>query len=135
MLNFPACVRIFVALKPCDMRKSFNGLYALAQEQLEEDPREGALFLFSNKPRTLLKILYFDGSGLWVLAKRLEKGTFTWPQGNSEKLLLSRRSLAVFTLHEEKWGYNNLINSDLWFKIMRIKLDMPQPPQNRGCYY
>ena len=95
MLNFPSCIRVFVALKPCDMRKSFNGLYALAQEQLEEDPREGALFLFSNKPRTLLKILYFDGSGLVVLAKRLEKGTFTWPQGNGEKMQLSRRSLAV----------------------------------------
>lgn len=95
MLNFPSCVRIFVALKPCDMRKSFDGLYALVQQQLEEDPREGALFLFCNKSRTLLKILYFDGSGLWVLAKRLEKGTFTWPQDEGEKLLLSRRSLAI----------------------------------------
>ena len=79
MLSLPASSRVFLALEPCDMRKSFNGLYAVAQHRLGEDPREGALFLFTNKRRNRLKILYFDGSGLWVLSKRLEAGASSWP--------------------------------------------------------
>jgi transposase len=95
MLSFPAGVRVFLALQPCDMRKSFDGLHALIEHALGEDVRTGALFVFSNKRRNLLKILYFDGSGLWVLAKRLEKGCFTWPDGAGEKIALSPRALAL----------------------------------------
>lgn len=76
MLSFSGSLKIFVALAPCDMRKSFNGLYAAVSEKLQADPLSGALYLFTNKKRTHLKILYWDGSGLWILAKRLEKGTF-----------------------------------------------------------
>jgi len=98
MLSLPASSRVFLALEPCDMRKSFNGLYAVAQHRLGEDPREGALFLFTNKRRNRLKILYFDGSGLWVLSKRLEAGGFSWPSPagqRGEKLALNRRALAL----------------------------------------
>jgi transposase len=95
MLSFPSSVRIFLALQPCDMRKSFDGLHALVEHALEDNVRSGALFVFSNKRRTLLKILYFDGNGLWILAKRLERGTFTWPQGDDEKIALSPRALAL----------------------------------------
>ena len=77
MLSFPGSLKIFVALEPCDMRKSFNGLYAIAEQQLREDPKRGAVFVFCNKKRDRLKLLYWDGTGLWVLAKRLEKGTFS----------------------------------------------------------
>jgi transposase len=63
------------------MRKSFDGLHALVEHALKGDVHSGALFVFSDKRRNLLKILYFDGNGLWILAKRLERGTFTWPQG------------------------------------------------------
>ena len=98
MLSFPGSVKIYLAVNPCDMRKSFNGLYALAVEQLGEDPTQGGLFLFSNRRRNRLKILYWDGSGLWVLNKRLEQGCFTWPKGcNTQggKLHLSNESLAL----------------------------------------
>jgi hypothetical protein len=66
MLSLSASTKIFVALEPCDMRKGFNGLCGLARERLGEDQREGGLFLFTNRRRNRLKILYFDGSGLWV---------------------------------------------------------------------
>ncbi len=79
MLSLPSSTRILAATEPVDMRKSFNGLHAAVTERLKENPQSGTLFLFSNKRRDLLKILYWDGSGLWVLAKRLERGRFSWP--------------------------------------------------------
>lgn len=72
MLSFPGSLKIYLAIAPCDMRKSFNGLYALAEDTLKVDPKNGALFVFCNKRRNRIKMLYFDGTGLWVLAKRLE---------------------------------------------------------------
>ena len=98
MLSLSVSTKIFVALEPCDMRKGFNGLYGLARERLGEDPREGALFLFTNRRRNRLKILYFDGTGLWVLNKRLESGAFSWPRASGpqeHKLKLHRRAFAL----------------------------------------
>jgi transposase len=100
MLSFSGSLKVFVALEGCDMRKGFNGLHALCTQQLGEDPRSGALFVFSNRRRTRLKILYFDGTGLWVMTKRLEKGTFYWPKSvepESRKLALSPQALAMLT--------------------------------------
>jgi len=79
MLALGAATRIYLALGATDMRKGFDGLFGLVRQRLELDPLSGHLFLFCNKTRTRLKALYFDGSGLWVCAKRLEKGRFCWP--------------------------------------------------------
>ena len=97
MLAFPAAIRIFVAVQPVDMRKSFNGLWAAALEQLQEDPKNGAVFAFINKERTRLKLLYWDGTGVWVLAKRLEQGRFSWPAPSDSraKLSLAPEALAL----------------------------------------
>jgi transposase len=62
------------------MRKGFDGLHGLVRDSLGEDPLSGHLFLFTNRQQTRLKVLVFDGSGLWVCAKRLEKGRFAWPK-------------------------------------------------------
>lgn len=100
MLSFTGGLKVFVAVEPCDLRKSFNGLEALVRERLGEDPRGGALYVFTNRSRTRLKILYFDGSGLWVAVKRLEKGTFAWPkpgQISEAKLRLAPEALAMLT--------------------------------------
>jgi len=100
MLSFNGSLRVYVSLEPCDMRKSFNGLAAVVREELEADPLSGAAFLFSNKRRNLIKILYWDGTGLWVVAKRLEKGTFSWPKNirpGRRKLRLKPTALAMLT--------------------------------------
>jgi transposase len=96
MLGFPRALRIYLAVEPVDMRKQFNGLWAVASQQLKEDPFEGALFVFSNRHRDRLKMLYWDGTGAWVLAKRLEKGRFSWPVGSdTSKLSLSAEALTM----------------------------------------
>ena len=70
MLSFAGSLKVFVALEACDMRKGFNGLHALVTEKLAEDPQSGALFVFTNRRRSRLKILCWDGTGLWVCTKR-----------------------------------------------------------------
>jgi transposase len=66
--------KIYVAVEAVDMRKGFEGLYGLVRDHLRHDPLSGHLFLFTNKTKTRWKALVWDGSGLWVCAKRLEKG-------------------------------------------------------------
>ena len=97
MLAFPAAIRIFVAVQPVDMRKSFNGLWSAASDQLHEDPKSGAVFAFINKERTRLKLLYWDGTGVWVLAKRLEQGRFSWAAVTDEraKIALAPEALSM----------------------------------------
>lgn len=95
MLSLTPAARVFVALAPVDMRQGFNGLYARVQTVLQQDPTSGHLFVFTNKNRNRLKILVWDGSGLWILAKRLEKGTFAWPQGNTPSELLRPEELQM----------------------------------------
>lgn len=100
MLSFSGSLKVFVALEACDLRKGFNGLHGLITEKLREDPRSGALFVFTNRRRSRLKILCWDGTGLWVLTKRLEEGTFSWPRDvapEQTKLLLSPQALALLT--------------------------------------
>jgi transposase len=88
MLNFTGSLRVFLGVEPVDLRKSFSGLLALVMNRLKEDPLQGALFVFSNRSRSRLKMLYWDGTGLWVLVKRLEKGTFAWPAPAETRRLL-----------------------------------------------
>ncbi|MEZ5278617.1 MAG: IS66 family insertion sequence element accessory protein TnpB [Opitutaceae bacterium] len=82
MLAFPAGLRIFLALEAVDMRKQFNRLWAVASEKLREDPKSGAVFAFTNKKRDRLEAALLDGTGVWVLAKRLEAGRFQLAQGS-----------------------------------------------------
>lgn len=100
MLSFSGSLKVLVALEPCDMRKGFNGLFTAVTERLGEDPKGGALFVFCNRRHTRIKILYWDGTGLWLLTKRLEQGTFAWPkltEPERTKLWLTPQALALLT--------------------------------------
>ena len=87
-------VRIWLYAPPTDMRKSFDGLSALVRTQLDEDPLSGQLFVFINRRRTQLKVLYFDRGGYCVWAKRLEQGRFH-PTGEGEKRRLEWTDLKL----------------------------------------
>ena len=87
VLSVSSATRVLVATGPVDLRGSFNRLYSLVVEQGKENPLSGHLFVFTNRRHNRLKVLYWDGSGLWVCAKRLERGRFTWPVSDHGKAI------------------------------------------------
>ena len=97
MFGLGPATRIYLAAGVTDMRKGYEGLYGLVRDRLSCDPRSGHLFLFCNAQCNRLKVLVWDGSGLWVCAKRLEKGRFTWPQsGDAQgKVVLSHEEISL----------------------------------------
>ena len=90
-------VRIWVAAGVTDMRRGFDGLAALVQQQLGHDPFGGALFVFRGRRGHLLKILAWDGQGLVLYAKRLERGRFTWPRAKDGVVSLTPAQLSMLT--------------------------------------
>ncbi len=84
MLNLPANVRLYLCTSPTDMRKSFDGLQTLVQQVFQLDPLDGHLFLFVNRRRDRLKILWWDRDGLALFYKRLEAGTYQMPVASNE---------------------------------------------------
>jgi transposase len=76
MLGFGSATRVYVAIGATDMRKGFEGLFGIVRDRLMIDPLSGQVFVFCNARKNRLKILYWDGSGLWICSKRLEKGPF-----------------------------------------------------------
>jgi transposase len=97
MFGWGPATRIYLAAGATDMRKGFEGLYGLTRDRLLCEPLSGHVFLFANAQRNRLKLLFWDGSGLWVCAKRLEKGRFRWPAAASGhlKVVLSHEELAL----------------------------------------
>lgn len=94
-LAFPPSTKIYLSLAPCDMRKGFDGLSAQVRNIHQLDPFSGAVFLFRGKRGDRLKALVWDGSGLCVYAKRLERGKFVWPRAHEGALRLSAAQLAM----------------------------------------
>lgn len=91
-----AGTRIFLATGPTDMRKGFDGLSELVRQRIQGDPLTGHWFIFCNRRRNRLKVLFFDGSGLWLCQKQLQRGIYSWPDAESgSSVTLTREELTL----------------------------------------
>lgn len=95
MIGFPSEGRIWLACGATDMRKGFDGLAAIVQLQLAGDPFSGQLFVFRGRRGDRVKLLWWDGDGLCLFSKRLERGAFVWPHAESGVVHLSRAQLSM----------------------------------------
>ena len=97
MFGWGPATRIYLAAGATDLRKGFEGLYGLVRDRLRCEPLSGHVFLFANAQRNRVKLLFWDGSGLWVCAKRLEKGRLRWPEAapGQVKITLSHEELTL----------------------------------------
>jgi transposase len=95
MLSLSSALRIFLAADPADMRKGFDGLSQLVRDRIAQDPLSGHLFVFRNKRRDRIKILYWDRDGLALWYKRLEKGTFRFPEAKDGRVEVTPAEIAA----------------------------------------
>ena len=95
MITIPAGVRIHLAMGITDMRKGFDGLAMLAQGVLKQDPFSGHFFIFRGRRGDLVKLLFWDGQGYCLFAKRLEKGRFVWPVTQEGSVVLTPAQLSM----------------------------------------
>lgn len=96
MLTPPGSVKIWLCLEPADMRRGFDGLSRMTEETIGEDPLSGHLFVFRNRRRDRIKTLYWDRDGLALWYKRLESGTFAFPQSdNQSSVMVTHAELAM----------------------------------------
>jgi transposase len=116
MFGLSAAVRVYFATEAADMRKSFDGLAALASDRLALDPLSGHLFVFLNKRRDRIKVLYWDRDGMAVRAKRLERGTFRLPAATAGRVEMTTAELAAL-----------LAGIDLSTARRRVRYSRPSP--------
>jgi transposase len=95
MISLPSGTSIWIAAGITDLRRGFTGLSAVVQTVLEQDPHSGHVFVFRGRRGDLVKVLWWDGDGLCVFAKRLERGRFIWPQAEKGVVCLSRAQLSM----------------------------------------
>jgi transposase len=95
MFPVPGSVRVFVATDVVDLRRGFDGLAALTREVLDRDPLSGHLFVFRNRRKDRVKVLFFASGGYCLFYKRLERGTFRWPLGEGRRVEIEAGELGV----------------------------------------
>jgi transposase len=113
----PGPIQVLVATRPVDFRKGMNGLAAVVQEQLGADPFSGTIYVFRSKRSDRVKLLYWDGSGVCLFAKRLEAGQFRWPRPGDSLMQLSAAQLSA------------LIEGLDWTRVHATPLTRPQVAQ------
>ena len=95
MLSFLSSTKVFLAAGATDLRKSFDTLSGVVRSVMAQDPLSGHLFVFTNRRRNRVKVLFWDRSGWWLCAKRLEQGTFFWPESACASVELSAEELTL----------------------------------------
>lgn len=95
MIAPPGNTQIWIAAGVTDLRRGFTGLSALVQTKLEQSPMSGQVFVFRGRRGDLIKVLWFDGDGLGLFSKRLERGRFVWPQATNGTVGLTRAQLSM----------------------------------------
>jgi transposase len=110
MIGLLPTTTIFLATAPTDLRKAYDGLAVLVRQSLGQDPLSGSLYVFCNRRRDRIKILFWEPGGYWLCARRLEQGTFRWPQKEGtcaryrrEELLLLLGGIDLKQTQERKW--------------------------------
>jgi transposase len=93
MIAFPSGVRVWLATGHTDMRRGFDGLALLVQEQFKRDPHSGQLFVFRGRRGGLIKMLWHDGQGMCLFSKRLERGRFIWPSTSAGAVTITAAQL------------------------------------------
>ena len=110
MIPVPSGARVWLATGHTDMRKGFDGLALLVQETLKRDPHSGHLFVFRGRRGGLIKVLWHDGQGMCLLAKRLERGHFLWPPSTDGVVTISSAQLGYLLegidwwMPQQTWG-------------------------------
>jgi transposase len=95
MITLPSHTQIWIAAGVTDLRRGFDGLSALIQTKLEKSPLSGQVFIFRGRRGDLVKLIWFDGDGLCLFQKRLERGRFIWPQAREGSVSLTRAQLSM----------------------------------------
>jgi transposase len=121
VLSLPATLRIFLAAEPADMRKGFDGLSQLVRDKIAQDPLSGHLYVFRNRRRDRIKILYWDRDGLALWYKRLEKGTFRFPEAVDGRVEVTPAEMAAILEGIDLRGAR---------RRPRFALPAPGPPEN-----
>ena len=112
MIRADTAARIYLVCGATDMRKGYDGLSGLVMSQVKADPLSGHLFVFCNRTRNRIKVLAWDGSGMWVCAKRLDQGTFRWPNDPETARQISSAEMAML-LEGLDW---HKTSSRAWFR-------------------
>ena len=108
MIGLPASTRVWLAAGATDMRRGFDGLAAIVQTTLEANPFSGHVFVFRGKRGDLIKVLWWDGQGLCLFAKRLDRGRFIWPQADSGSVSMTPAQLSMLL---EGTDWRNLVRT------------------------
>jgi transposase len=120
MIGSTRRIRVFARSRPTDLRKGFSGLYGLVMGELEQDPTSGDLFLFVNRRRTLSKVLLWDGTGLCIFTKRLDRGRFAelWREQEVASLRLTKAELDLYLEGCVKVGKEALSPPEIHHKVL-----------------
>lgn len=105
MIHLTAQSHILIAIQPADFRCGIDGLAALCKQRLSQDPRNNRLFVFINRNRTMIRVLTYDGSGFWLMTKRLSKGRFQhWPQYHQDNItVIAAKQLKRLLTGQPNW--------------------------------